>query len=93
MRLIISCLIFISRSALERSSERTWGTDRLIREFQPAAGPDPNNVASFHVSHLVQVVGQTVVETLHGLLVIDAVAVHAVQLQAHWPVEVLVNRD
>lgn len=43
------------------------------------------------MSHLVQVAGQTVVEALHGLLVVDAVAVKAVELQACWPVEVLAD--
>lgn len=41
--------------------------------------------------YLVQVVGQTVVEILHGFLVVGAVAVHSVELQAHWPVEILAD--
>lgn len=51
-----------------------------------------NNVILFHMSDLVQVVGQTAVETLHGFLVVGAVAMHSVKLQAHWPVEVLADR-
>lgn len=46
----------------------------------------------FYAPDLVQVVGQTVVEALHGFLVVGAVAVHSVQLQAHWPVEILADR-
>lgn len=46
----------------------------------------------FYAPDLVQVVGQTAVEALHGFLVVGAVAVHSVQLQAHWPVEILVDR-
>lgn len=48
-------------------------------------------VVSF-VSHLVQVVGQTSVEALHGLLLVGAVAVEPIDLEAEWPVEILPGR-
>lgn len=41
--------------------------------------------------HLVQVAGQAVVQVLHGLLVIGAIAVHAVHWRHHWPIEVRAN--
>lgn len=45
----------------------------------------------FYVSDLVQVVGQTAVETLHGFLIVGAVAMYAVKFQADWPVEILAD--
>lgn len=56
-----------------------------------AAGQCPNTSALCNVSNLVQVVGQTVVETLHGFLLIGAVSVQTVELEADWPVEVLAD--
>lgn len=56
-----------------------------------AAGQHHNTAALFNASNLVQVVGQTVVETLHGFLLVGAVAVQAVKLEADWPVEVLAD--
>lgn len=43
------------------------------------------------LSDLVQVVGQTVVETLHSFLLIGAVAMQSANLKACWPVEILAD--
>lgn len=49
-------------------------------------------VMLFAAPDLVQVVGQPAVEALHGFLVVGAVAVHSVLLQAYRPVEVQAER-
>lgn len=97
MRSIISCLIFISRSALERSSERTLKKQRERKCFRlRRAGSfhiscDLTMLFSYYTSYLIQVVGQTAVEALHSLLLIGAVAVQSVQLEAHWSVEIMAD--
>lgn len=44
-------------------------------------------------THLVQVAGQAVVEILHGLFLISAVAMQSVELKADGAIEILTNRS
>lgn len=46
-----------------------------------------------NVSDLVQVVGKAAVETLHSFLFVGAVAMQPIELEAHWPVEILADRS
>lgn len=57
-----------------------------------AADQQLNSAVLCRLSDLVQVVGQTVVEILHGFLIVGAVAVQSIKLQAYRPVEVLADR-
>lgn len=51
----------------------------------------PNSALLCNVSNLVQVVGQTAVEALHSLLLVGAIAVQAIKLEADGPVEILAD--
>ena len=64
--------------------------DTLITHF--AADQQLNSVVLLYVSDLVQVVGKSAVETLHGFLIVGAVSVQPIKLQAHRPVEILADR-
>lgn len=95
MRSSITCLIFISRSALERSSERTWREQRKGKCFRLRL---PRLIHLTPLSYqccvwnLVQVVGQAAVETLHGLFLIGAVAMQPIKLEADRAIEILADR-
>lgn len=53
--------------------------------------PTDSSTHSRSCPDLIQVAGQTVVQVLHGLLVVGAVAVHAVHLHHRGPVQILAH--
>lgn len=65
--------------------------DKPIYTGQPFGCRPTAQQCGFNESHLVQVAGQTVVQALHGFLIVDVVVVKAINLQACWPVEILVD--